>query len=118
LPAAIIAAVVFVAIDEPVFFTKSGSYAGSVFFTTTISFVRAGRDAGMDFTLSGCVTMAAGGKLVGWLDVGLTILCRSCADAELVKHTAANNAHTDRKRIFLKAIKSKTPVYLFFRGQI
>jgi hypothetical protein len=46
-----------------------------------------------------------GGKFVGWLEADLMTLSRPCAEAEPENGTAANKAHTKRKKIFLKTIK-------------
>ena len=99
LPDAAIADGALTGLAEAVFFT-SGSDAGAD-FTTTISFVRMGRDELLFSTWTG-----AGGKFVGWLAVVLTTLSRLCAAAEPVKHTAANTMHAETKRNFSKNFKT------------
>lgn len=79
-----------------------------------ISFVRTGREE-VGLTAAGCVSAATGSWFVGWLDEVLTTLARSCAVAAPEKTATANKAHTDRNRLFLKNIKSKTPINFFAR---
>jgi hypothetical protein len=103
-----------VAIDEPVFLT-SGSYAAS-FLTTEISFVSEGREVGIAWVFAcGCDWVAAGGRFVGLLELVLTTLSRSCDIAALVKDTAANVRHTERRTNFVENIKLKTP-WIFSEG--
>jgi len=107
-PAAAIAAALLLAIEEPVFLTVGGSYAAAG-PTTLRSFVSTGREA---FGFTTCVGAVAGGRFVGWLEVGLATLSRPCADADPEKTTAANKAHTERQTILLEKFKLKTPIIL------
>jgi hypothetical protein len=63
-----------------------------------------GAEETSDFVLSGLGVIAEGGWFTGWLEICLTTLARSCADADATK--AKIKAHTDRYEIFLEFFKT------------